>query len=87
MGSNPTGSALGMYASLDAAEASGDDYRGPGIPAGSKSLTSALRFRTADRTLTAGPRARPRGQARVLPRRSAGKPGPRDPRRRRSCSR
>ncbi|TAL45807.1 MAG: phenylalanine--tRNA ligase subunit beta [Salinibacterium sp.] len=30
-----------------------DDYRGTGIPEGSKSLTFALRFRAADRTLTA----------------------------------
>jgi phenylalanyl-tRNA synthetase beta chain len=30
-----------------------DDYRGPGIPDGSKSLTFALRFRAPDRTLTA----------------------------------
>jgi phenylalanyl-tRNA synthetase beta chain len=30
-----------------------DDYRGQGIPQGSKSLTFALRFRAADRTLTA----------------------------------
>lgn len=30
-----------------------DDYRGQGVPAGSKSLTFALRFRAADRTLTA----------------------------------
>lgn len=30
-----------------------DDYRGPGIPEGSKSITLALRFRAADRTLTA----------------------------------
>jgi phenylalanyl-tRNA synthetase beta chain len=30
-----------------------DDYRGSGIPAGSRSLTFALRFRAADRTLTA----------------------------------
>ncbi len=30
-----------------------DDYRGTGIPAGSKSLTFALRFRATDRTLTA----------------------------------
>jgi len=30
-----------------------DDYRGDGVPAGSKSLTFALRFRAADRTLTA----------------------------------
>jgi len=30
-----------------------DDYRGQGIPSGSKSLTFALRFRAADRTLTA----------------------------------
>ncbi|MWV49549.1 phenylalanine--tRNA ligase subunit beta [Rathayibacter sp. VKM Ac-2803] len=30
-----------------------DDYRGAGVPAGSKSLTFALRFRAADRTLTA----------------------------------
>jgi phenylalanyl-tRNA synthetase beta chain len=30
-----------------------DDYRGPGIPDGSKSLTFALRFRASDRTLTA----------------------------------
>lgn len=30
-----------------------DDYRGPGVPAGSKSITFALRFRAADRTLTA----------------------------------
>ncbi|MFM9920359.1 phenylalanine--tRNA ligase subunit beta [Lacisediminihabitans sp. H27-G8] len=30
-----------------------DDYRGQGIPEGSKSLTFALRFRAADRTLTA----------------------------------
>ena len=30
-----------------------DDYRGPGVPAGSKSLTFALRFRADDRTLTA----------------------------------
>ena len=30
-----------------------DDYRGPGLPEGSKSLTFALRFRAADRTLTA----------------------------------
>jgi phenylalanyl-tRNA synthetase beta chain len=29
-----------------------DDYRGPGIPDGSKSLTFALRFRAPDRTLT-----------------------------------
>jgi len=29
-----------------------DDYRGPGVPEGSKSLTFALRFRAADRTLT-----------------------------------
>jgi len=29
-----------------------DDYRGQGIPEGSKSLTFALRFRAADRTLT-----------------------------------
>jgi len=30
-----------------------DDYRGPGVPEGSKSLTFALRFRGPDRTLTA----------------------------------
>ncbi|WP_345188512.1 phenylalanine--tRNA ligase subunit beta [Microbacterium panaciterrae] len=30
-----------------------DDYRGEGVPAGSKSLTFALRFRADDRTLTA----------------------------------
>lgn len=30
-----------------------DDYRGAGVPAGSKSLTIALRFRADDRTLTA----------------------------------
>ncbi|MGL4340099.1 MAG: phenylalanine--tRNA ligase subunit beta [Rhodoglobus sp.] len=30
-----------------------DDYRGPGIPEGSKSLSFALRFRASDRTLTA----------------------------------
>jgi phenylalanyl-tRNA synthetase beta chain len=30
-----------------------DDYRGPGVQAGSKSLTFALRFRASDRTLTA----------------------------------
>ncbi|MCU1442248.1 MAG: phenylalanine--tRNA ligase subunit beta [Cryobacterium sp.] len=30
-----------------------DDYRGPGVPAGRKSLTFALRFRAPDRTLTA----------------------------------
>jgi phenylalanyl-tRNA synthetase beta chain len=30
-----------------------DDYRGPGVPDGSRSLTFALRFRAADRTLTA----------------------------------
>jgi phenylalanyl-tRNA synthetase beta chain len=30
-----------------------DDYRGSGVPEGSKSLTFALRFRAADRTLTA----------------------------------
>jgi phenylalanyl-tRNA synthetase beta chain len=30
-----------------------DDYRGPGVPDGSKSLTYALRFRAPDRTLTA----------------------------------
>jgi phenylalanyl-tRNA synthetase beta chain len=30
-----------------------DDYRGPGLPEGHKSLTFALRFRAADRTLTA----------------------------------
>jgi phenylalanyl-tRNA synthetase beta chain len=30
-----------------------DDYRGPGIPDGSKSITLALRFRAPDRTLTA----------------------------------
>ena len=30
-----------------------DDYRGQGIPVGSKSLTFALRFRALDRTLTA----------------------------------
>ncbi|MET0673029.1 MAG: phenylalanine--tRNA ligase subunit beta [Microbacterium pygmaeum] len=31
-----------------------DDYRGAGVPEGSKSLTFALRFRAPDRTLTAG---------------------------------
>ena len=30
-----------------------DDYRGQGVPDGTKSLTFALRFRSADRTLTA----------------------------------
>ncbi|MDQ0895742.1 phenylalanine--tRNA ligase subunit beta [Agromyces ramosus] len=30
-----------------------DDYRGPGVTEGSKSLTFALRFRASDRTLTA----------------------------------
>jgi phenylalanyl-tRNA synthetase beta chain len=30
-----------------------DDYRGPGVPDGAKSLTFALRFRAPDRTLTA----------------------------------
>ena len=30
-----------------------DDYRGTGVPEGSKSLTFALRFRAPDRTLTA----------------------------------
>jgi len=30
-----------------------DDYRGQGVPEGSKSLTFALRFRAPDRTLTA----------------------------------
>ena len=30
-----------------------DDYRGEGLPDGSKSLTFALRFRAPDRTLTA----------------------------------
>ena len=30
-----------------------DDYRGAGVPEGTKSLTFALRFRAADRTLTA----------------------------------
>ncbi len=30
-----------------------DDYRGPGVEEGAKSLTFALRFRAADRTLTA----------------------------------
>ncbi|MDH2444963.1 phenylalanine--tRNA ligase subunit beta [Amnibacterium sp. CER49] len=30
-----------------------DDYRGPGLPEGTKSLTFALRFRAEDRTLTA----------------------------------
>ena len=30
-----------------------DDYRGAGVPDGSKSLTFALRFRADDRTLTA----------------------------------
>ena len=30
-----------------------DDYRGPGVPDGAKSLTFALRFRAEDRTLTA----------------------------------
>ena len=30
-----------------------DDYRGQGLPDGSKSLTFALRFRADDRTLTA----------------------------------
>jgi len=30
-----------------------DDYRGPGVADGSKSLTFALRFRASDRTLTA----------------------------------
>ena len=29
-----------------------DDYRGPGVPEGAKSLTIALRFRAPDRTLT-----------------------------------
>ncbi|MEY4296425.1 MAG: hypothetical protein RL016_271, partial [Actinomycetota bacterium] len=29
-----------------------DDYRGENLPAGKKSLTFALRFRAADRTLT-----------------------------------
>lgn len=29
-----------------------DDYRGPGVPEGSKALTFAMRFRAADRTLT-----------------------------------
>jgi phenylalanyl-tRNA synthetase beta chain len=31
-----------------------DDYRGPGVAEGQKSLTFALRFRADDRTLTAG---------------------------------
>jgi len=31
-----------------------DDYRGAGVPEGSRSLTFALRFRADDRTLTAG---------------------------------
>jgi phenylalanyl-tRNA synthetase beta chain len=31
-----------------------DDYRGQGVPNGSKSLTFAMRFRAPDRTLTAG---------------------------------
>jgi phenylalanyl-tRNA synthetase beta chain len=30
-----------------------DDYRGPGVEAGTRSLTFALRFRAPDRTLTA----------------------------------
>jgi len=30
-----------------------DDYRGSGVPDGTKSLTFALRFRAPDRTLTA----------------------------------
>ncbi len=30
-----------------------DDYRGPGLSEGTKSLTFALRFRADDRTLTA----------------------------------
>ena len=30
-----------------------DDYRGRGVPEGTKSLTFALRFRASDRTLTA----------------------------------
>ena len=30
-----------------------DDYRGQGLPDSTKSLTFALRFRAADRTLTA----------------------------------
>ena len=30
-----------------------DDYRGPGVDPGTKSLTYALRFRAPDRTLTA----------------------------------
>jgi phenylalanyl-tRNA synthetase beta chain len=30
-----------------------DDYRGPGLPPGTRSLTFALRFRARDRTLTA----------------------------------
>ena len=30
-----------------------EDYRGTGVPEGSKSLTFALRFRAFDRTLTA----------------------------------
>ena len=30
-----------------------DDYRGNGLPDGTKSLTFALRFRASDRTLTA----------------------------------
>jgi phenylalanyl-tRNA synthetase beta chain len=30
-----------------------DDYRGSGVPEGRKSVTLALRFRAADRTLTA----------------------------------
>lgn len=42
----------GAGALLEAADLV-DDYRGTGLPEGSKSLTFALRFRAADRTLTA----------------------------------
>ncbi len=58
-----------------------DDYRGEGVPEGSKSLTFALRFRADDRTLTAaaglrgeaGGRRRGRGALRRRPPRLIGR--------------
>jgi len=43
-----------------------DDYRGTGLPEGSKALTFALRFRAADRTLTQAEATEARDSAVVL---------------------